>query len=149
MSLQTEQNTVREYCCRRELYRPDTRAKTAVIWLLTAEVLGIAIAFFIDSLFEEIEPFCRFPVRPSAWQSYSCGSTIACCVCLKKLLVTAIELYQHYAPEEIRRKCTLIPSCSEYAVMALYKYGVITGLYRIYVRLTRTCRGGEYRIDYP
>ncbi|MDR1341269.1 MAG: membrane protein insertion efficiency factor YidD [Prevotellaceae bacterium] len=149
MPFLTEQDTVREYCRHRELYRPDTEVKTAVIWLLVAEVLGTAIAFFIDSLFEELEPFCRFSVRPPVWLSCSCGSLIACSVCLKKLLVTAIELYQRYAPETIRRRCILMPSCSEYAVLALYKYGVIAGLYRIYVRLTRTCRGGEYRIDYP
>jgi putative component of membrane protein insertase Oxa1/YidC/SpoIIIJ protein YidD len=148
MSLHAEQNTVREYC-RRELHRPATTAKTAAVRLLAAEALGIAIAFLAESVFDELESFCRIPVRPSTWQFYSFGSLAACAVCSRKLLVTAVELYQHYAPEEVRRKCTMMPSCSEYAILALRKYGVIKGLYKIYVRLTRTCRGGEYGIDYP
>jgi putative component of membrane protein insertase Oxa1/YidC/SpoIIIJ protein YidD len=149
MSLQTEQTIVREYCCRRELHRPDTRVKTFVIWLLTTESLGLAIAFFTGILFKELEFFSRFSFYPSVWQFYSCGSAIAFAVRLRKLLVIAVELYQRYAPEEIRRRCTLMPTCSEYAILALRKYGVIVGLYRIYVRLTRTCKGGEYRMDYP
>jgi putative component of membrane protein insertase Oxa1/YidC/SpoIIIJ protein YidD len=149
MSLQTEQKIVREYCCRRELHRPDTTVKTVVIWLLATESLGLAIAFLISILFKELEFFHRFSFYPSVWQFYTCGSAIAFAICSKKLLVTAVELYQHYASEEIRRKCILMPTCSEYAILALHKYGVIVGLYKIYVRLTRTCRGNEYRMDYP
>jgi putative component of membrane protein insertase Oxa1/YidC/SpoIIIJ protein YidD len=148
ISRQTEQDRVREYC-RRELRRPDTTAKTAVIRLLATEGLGIAIAFLADFLFEEFEIFRRFFFRPSVWQFYSFGSMTAFAVCSRKLLVTVVELYQHYAPEEVRRRCTLMPSCSEYAILALRKYGVIVGLYRIYVRLTKTCRGDMYRMDYP
>jgi putative component of membrane protein insertase Oxa1/YidC/SpoIIIJ protein YidD len=149
MSLQTAQKTVEEYCCRRELYRPDTNAKTAVIRLLAAEGLGVAIGFILGFLFDEFELSRWFSFCPSVWQFYSCGSLIAIVLCLKKLLVTAVELYQHYAPEDIRRKCILMPTCSEYAILALRKYSVIVGLYKIYVRLSRTCRGGEYRMDYP
>jgi putative component of membrane protein insertase Oxa1/YidC/SpoIIIJ protein YidD len=42
-----------------------------------------------------------------------------------------------------------MPTCSEYAILALRKYGVIVGLYRIYIRLAKTCRGNVYRTDYP
>jgi putative component of membrane protein insertase Oxa1/YidC/SpoIIIJ protein YidD len=147
-SRHAEQDLVREYG-RRKLHRPATTVKTAVVWLLTAEALGIAIAFLAGSVFEELESFCRIPFRPSAGQFYYFGSLIACAVCARKLLITVVELYQHYAPEKLRRKCTLMPSCSEYAILALHKYSVIKGLYKIYVRLTRTCREGGYRIDYP
>ncbi|MDR2026358.1 MAG: membrane protein insertion efficiency factor YidD [Prevotellaceae bacterium] len=149
MSLQTEQETVREYCCRRKLHRPDTTVATAVIRLLAAESLGIAVAFITGILFRELDVFRRFSLYPPVWQFYFCGNVIAFAVCLRKLLITAVELYQRYAPEEIRRRCTLMPTCSEYAILALRKYGVIVGLYKIYVRLTKTCRGDGYRIDYP
>jgi putative component of membrane protein insertase Oxa1/YidC/SpoIIIJ protein YidD len=131
------------------LHRPGTTVSTAVTWLLVAEGLGIAIGFFASSLFDELALLYRFPARPPAWQFYSCGGVIACVACLKRWLVMVIELYQRYAPEETRRKCTLMPSCSEYAILALYKHGVIVGLYKTHVRLTRACRGGEYRVDYP
>jgi putative component of membrane protein insertase Oxa1/YidC/SpoIIIJ protein YidD len=143
-----EQDSAGEYSLRK-LHRPATAAKTAVVWLLLVEALGSAIAFLAGSLFEELGSLYHIPFRLSTGQFYSFGSFIACAVCLRKLLVTAVELYQHYAPEEIRRRCTLTPSCSEYAILALRKYGVIKGLYKIYVRLARTCRGGEYGTDYP
>jgi putative component of membrane protein insertase Oxa1/YidC/SpoIIIJ protein YidD len=116
---------------------------------LAAEGLGVAIAFITGFLFEAFEFSCRLSFRPSMGQYYSFGSVIAFVLYAKKLLITVIELYQHYAPEDVRRRCTLIPSCSEYAILALRKYGIIKGLYKIYVRLTRTCRSGEYRTDYP
>ena len=37
----------------------------------------------------------------------------------------------------------------EYAILALKKYGLVKGLYKIYIRLFKTCRGIEYGIDYP
>jgi putative component of membrane protein insertase Oxa1/YidC/SpoIIIJ protein YidD len=149
MSRQTEQETVREYCCRRKLHRPPTKIKTLVGWILIAESLSLAIAILIDALFKELELSQRFSYSPSNWQSYASGSVIALAVCSKKILVTIVELYQRYASDEVRRKCILMPSCSEYAILALHKYGVVVGVYKIYLRLTRTCRGNNYRIDYP
>ncbi|MDO4363209.1 MAG: membrane protein insertion efficiency factor YidD [Clostridia bacterium] len=60
-----------------------------------------------------------------------------------------IKLYQHYAPEEIRRRCLFKPTCSEYAILAIKKYGLIIGLVKTYNRLFKKCKGNIYRIDYP
>ncbi|KAA5217934.1 membrane protein insertion efficiency factor YidD [Bacteroides finegoldii] len=65
------------------------------------------------------------------------------------MLIGIVKLYQRYAPEETRRKCLYKPTCSEYAILALKKYGLVKGLYKIYIRLFKTCRGIEYGIDYP
>lgn len=70
-------------------------------------------------------------------------------ICAKAALIGTIRLYQHYAPEEIRRRCLFKPTCSEYAILALQKYGIIIGLFKTYVRLFKKCRGNIYRIDYP
>lgn len=67
----------------------------------------------------------------------------------KKALIGMIHLYQRYAPEDVRRRCLLKPTCSEYAIMVIEKYGVIIGLRKIYIRLFRTCRGRIYRYDFP
>lgn len=69
-------------------------------------------------------------------------------VFFKKILILYIELYQHYASEEIRRRCVCQPSCSDYAIMALEKYNVIKAIGLIYKRLRR-CYGNELIIDYP
>lgn len=75
--------------------------------------------------------------------------TIELCFCFKYALIGAIKLYQHYAPEEMRRRCLFMPTCSEYAILAVHKYGLIIGLCKSYYRLVYRCRGNIYQIDYP
>jgi putative component of membrane protein insertase Oxa1/YidC/SpoIIIJ protein YidD len=69
--------------------------------------------------------------------------------CLKYGIIGSIRLYQRYAPEDIRRKCLFMPTCSEYAIMAVRKYGSIIGLCKTFYRLVFLCRGNIYRIHYP
>ena len=59
-----------------------------------------------------------------------------------------ILLYQKFAPEKVRRRCRYVPSCSEYALQSIRKYGLIKGGFRTAKRLRRCCppNGG---IDYP
>ena len=63
--------------------------------------------------------------------------------------IKAVECYQHYASEETRRKCLCVPSCSEYAILCLKKYGLIRALRKIRKRLYVTCQGSDYVIDWP
>ena len=64
-------------------------------------------------------------------------------------MIGAIKLYQHYADEDVRRRCVCKPTCSEYAIIVLKKYGVLIGIYKIYIRLFKTCYGTVYKIDEP
>ena len=51
------------------------------------------------------------------------------CVFAKQYLIFAIMFYQRYAKSTTRLKCCCSPSCSQYAIIALRKYGSIIGLY--------------------
>jgi putative membrane protein insertion efficiency factor len=67
---------------------------------------------------------------------------------MKKLLIRLIKLYQKKAPERLRQACLFQPSCSNYMILAIEKYGVVVGIGKGIKRLLR-CRppnGGE---DYP
>lgn len=66
----------------------------------------------------------------------------------KWMLIGLVHIYQHYASEYRRRKCLFKPTCSEYAILALNKYGSIRGTLKTINRLRR-CKGDKYRIDYP
>lgn len=47
---------------------------------------------------------------------------------IKKLMIRAIRAYQKYlSPLKIYTHCKYIPTCSEYAVQAILKHGVIKG----------------------
>ena len=67
---------------------------------------------------------------------------------LKRILICLIRIYQRYAPDSIRNKCRFEPSCSEYMILSLEKYGVIKGVVTGVKRLTRcNINGGGF--DYP
>ena len=55
----------------------------------------------------------------------------------KRALIWMVHVYQHYASERIRRKCVFEPSCSEYMIMSLNKYGLFKGLFKGVHRLFR------------
>ncbi len=64
---------------------------------------------------------------------------------MKKILIHLIRFYQHYISPYKFTRCPYIPSCSQYAVEALEKYGVWKGgllaLWRI-VRCNPFSKGG-------
>lgn len=156
---QEEQQLAAKYVLRRELYRPNTSYKRAagfVCLYLAGSVCGAlvsALLFGRLGIFLWLpHPLCDLYARHPAL--FLCLYVLlVCCVvglfCLKAALIGMIRLYQHYAPEEIRRRCLFKPTCSEYAILALQKYGVVVGLYKAYNRLFKRCRGTIYRIDYP
>ena len=66
----------------------------------------------------------------------------------KRMFICAIKLYQKYAPDSLRNKCRFEPSCSEYMILAIEKYGLIKGLQKGICRLKRcNIDGGGF--DFP
>ncbi|MCB1108400.1 MAG: membrane protein insertion efficiency factor YidD [Chlamydiia bacterium] len=67
----------------------------------------------------------------------------------KWILKSLVKIYQWTISPLIGSCCRFTPSCSEYALLALEKHGVMKGLYLIIKRLLKcgpwSC-GGE---DYP
>ena len=67
---------------------------------------------------------------------------------LHEIIIWFIRIYQRYASDDIRLLCVFEPSCSEYMILSIKKYGVIWGGIKGVKRLKR-CHlpnGGE---DYP
>lgn len=66
----------------------------------------------------------------------------------KNIIICIIHIYQHFAPDSIRLKCRFEPSCSQYMILALEKYGVLEGLKMGINRLKR-CKVGNGGYDFP
>lgn len=66
-------------------------------------------------------------------------------LCAKRMLICLVRIYQRYAPDAIRNKCRFEPSCSQYMILSLQKYGLWRGLKKGIGRLKR-CNpdGGGY-----
>jgi len=67
---------------------------------------------------------------------------------MKKWIIKLIKLYQKKAPVKVRDACLFEPSCSNYMIMAILKYGTIKGLYKGIKRIMR-CKYPNGGIDYP
>ena len=159
MPSQEEQIIAEEYVLERPLDRPVTDIKKAVksvvVYLLSSLAMGFSMLYLfswlgIFALFSDC--ICDFREQHSIWFSILFILLVYFIVglfCLKKAVIGCIKLYQHYAPEQIRRRCLFKPTCSEYAILAIQKYGLIIGLIKSYIRLFKKCRGNIYRIDYP
>jgi putative membrane protein insertion efficiency factor len=66
----------------------------------------------------------------------------------KRMVIYAIQIYQRYAPESIRSKCRFEPSCSQYMILAIEKYGLMCGIRKGICRLGR-CKPGDGGFDEP
>ncbi|MBR3824077.1 MAG: membrane protein insertion efficiency factor YidD [Lachnospiraceae bacterium] len=56
---------------------------------------------------------------------------------MKKLLITLIKWYQKYISPMKRTKCPYIPSCSQYGLEAIEKYGAFKGFFLALWRILR------------
>lgn len=147
------------YVLRRPIVRPDTDVKKALRYVSIYFAASFSAALLFFHLFNWLG---IFRLLPNVFNCLSKSNPVLFEIlfiffvfiliglfCLKKALIGIIHLYQHYAPEDIRRRCLFKPTCSEYAILAIQKYGVIIGLFKAYIRLFKKCRGNIYRIDYP
>ncbi|MDL2252166.1 membrane protein insertion efficiency factor YidD [Odoribacter sp. OttesenSCG-928-J03] len=159
MPSQFEQDISEAYVCNRELNRPDLNIRKAIRNVTIIVLATILVALILNYFFYSLDLFTYLPLKMQKFQSdnpklffflfsFSLGFLIFL-MFLRKILIGMVKLYQHYAPEEVRRRCLFKPTCSEYTILALKKYGVIIGLYKAYIRIFKKCRGNIYRIDYP
>lgn len=56
---------------------------------------------------------------------------------MKKLGMTLVRVYQNIVSPLLPARCIYYPTCSEYSLMALEKYGFIRGSYKSAKRILR------------
>lgn len=138
-----EQELVRKYVMERPLYRPKITYLKAVIILLSCVVISVICAMLLYKFVLRVGFFLPKIVY------YISFFVFELLVVSRFVAIMIVKLYQHYAAEEIRRRCLLKPTCSEYAIIVLKKYGTVLGLIKIWRRLKYYCRGDVYYIDEP
>lgn len=138
--LYEEQKQIEKYQKERILSVPKTNKA-----MLAARVIVFLFLISLDAV------FCIILIQPI-------GLRISIMVVLLVIIfetygrffgIKIVECYQHYATEETRRRCLCVPSCSEYAILCFKKFGLIKALLKIRKRLYVTCRGDDYKIDWP
>lgn len=132
-----------------KLYRPQINFIKAIG--VTIGVIGgtVGMSFIISMLFIDIG-LLGFESQNQLqvfWGVYGKLQFLVFVIALKYILIWFIRVYQRYAKSEIRLRCCYTPSCSEYAVLALKKYGALIGSFKAIRRLLRC--GPPGGIDYP
>ncbi|MBE3572130.1 MAG: membrane protein insertion efficiency factor YidD [Moorella humiferrea] len=56
---------------------------------------------------------------------------------VKKIMIASIRFYQIFISPVLGKKCRFYPSCSQYTIEALEKYGILKGCYLAVRRLIR------------
>jgi len=107
-----EQCEIQQYILTKPLDRP----KTSVWTILIIIFLYSATAFFLS-----LATIYIFRIRNSITLTYLFFFLLGFIIIAKFLTIKLVECYQHYAKEEIRRRCLCKPTCSEYALAVLKK----------------------------
>lgn len=125
------------------LHRPQIHYRNFII-AIVGFILFLIIAGFVGN-------------RIFAGKSHAAAKEIALCLTMaviyilliaKKAIIWLVHLYQHRASDQVRLQCVFEPSCSEYMILAVEKYGAIKGLLKGINRLRR-CHPPNGGVDYP
>lgn len=65
-----------------------------------------------------------------------------------KTVIWLIKIYQKYISPKIKNRCRYVPSCSQYMILAIEKYGTRKGIKMGINRIMR-CHYPNGGIDYP
>lgn len=122
-----------------KLYRPQIRVLNAFLYICGHFMLAFIITIFFQVFFR-----AKNPSLPCIFV-YSLFALFV--ITMRFTLIWFVRLYQFYAKSETRLRCCMTPSCSEYAVLALKKYGAIFGTVKTIRRLLRCHPPGG--VDYP
>lgn len=151
-----EQKEVEQYVLERELYRPKTNIFTVLkyYFVFLTSIFGITVLFYLflrfcfpviaQSIEQAVIERPRFTIIVILVACHIIGFIVV----LKNMVIGFVHLYQHYSPEHLRRSCLFKPTCSEYMLLAIEKYGFVKGVSLSFKRFRR-CNGETYQIDYP
>lgn len=132
-----------------KLYRPQIHFGKAFCVMLMSILATMLLSYFIYIFIDQRGYFTNENSSQFLlWFSiYWKVQLIVLLLTLRYILIWFIRIYQKYAKSETRLRCCYTPSCSEYAILALKKYGLLLGCYKAIARLLRC--GPPGGIDYP
>ena len=114
---------------RRELVRPELHPCKTAASVLIPVLISLLVSIRDAQL--AIAVFCAYSLLR-----------------IRGVIIWFIQVYQRYASEEMRLSCVFEPSCSEYMILSIKKYGILLGGIKGVKRLKR-CHLPNGGKDYP
>lgn len=125
----------------RIIIRPNINSKKEIISIFLKTVIFVLLILLIIRILIIANSIYLFAIGMIVMLFYLL-------LTLKKSLISLILLYQKHAPESLRKSCLFEPSCSEYMLLAINKYGLFKGVIKGIKRLIR-CHQPNGGKDYP
>ena len=123
----------------RKLHRPAINWFVVTLWVLLPMAISGLLIWLLLRLNLPIPAAICIPI----------GLLLAfALVFSKRAAICIVKIYQRYAPARIRKKCRFEPSCSEYMLLALEKYGFWKGALKGLNRIKR-CHNKDGGFDNP
>ena len=119
-----------------QIERPNISAKQIILGILFPILLTLA-----SILYGTLDAW--YP-----WWALVATVVLVILLFIKRFVVLLVLLYQRFAPERIRASCVFEPTCSNYMLMAIDKYGFWIGLFKGIARLFK-CHHPNGGKDYP
>ena len=66
---------------------------------------------------------------------------------LEKVLINIIKIYCFFSPFFYRGVCRFNPTCTDYTIQSILKYGPIIGIYKSTIRLSKCHPFGKHGFD--
>lgn len=134
-----DENDPRSNNYQRILYRPKVKWRT-IAFLFALWIAAITVTVIVLRV---INCDMKWTVAAAIFVA-----VIYIIIFAKKIVITGVRIYQRYAPDTVRNKCRFEPSCSEYMIMAIQKYGLLKGTRKGIARLKR-CNPSSGGYDLP
>ena len=132
----------------RPMLRPDVSIKKTLALLLFYEIVLVAISLLIASGLKKLFSIGLAYIWVAVLVNFIL-SVAFIILTLKNVIIKTVLIYQRYASYSVRERCTMIPSCSEYMILAVKKYGAVKGLFKGIGRLRRCGKACEHIEDWP
>jgi len=134
-----DESDPRSWNYKRKLVRPAIRWWRILLFALAITGGAVGLYFLLAAL-----------KVPFGYALFICIIAVfgALLLCLRRILICLVRIYQRFAPDSLRNKCRFEPSCSEYMILSLQKYGLWKGLAKGIDRLKR-CNTDDGGFDYP
>jgi putative membrane protein insertion efficiency factor len=127
---------------------PDRRETIRPAFSVCAVLLDFGIpAILVLYAASRLSDLYQFPFGDAAL-SRGMAFALYAALRIKQIAVWGILLYQRFAPEAFRSSCVFEPSCSEYMLIAIQKYGLLAGIAKGAGRLLR-CHYPNGGVDEP
>ncbi|MCR5225554.1 MAG: membrane protein insertion efficiency factor YidD [Alphaproteobacteria bacterium] len=68
---------------------------------------------------------------------------------MRAFLIRLLKSYKKVVSPHLKTQCKFYPTCSEYSIMAIEKYGVMVGIAKTVWRLLRCNPFSKGGIDFP